>query len=272
MPDGSIGERLQQAKVYLDTPDLFAWTFVIVAISLGFEKLVLFLLRRCAAALQTDTLTGGKAVLNPTQGDAQPLICVKNLCKAYHGKEVLNHLNLRIQKGEITALMAPSGWGKTTFLRILAGLEEPDAGEITGLEGSRFSAVFQEDRLCPGLSAPLNIRLVNPGHSAAEVLGRMEALGLSDCAEQPVFEFSGGMKRRTAILRALLAEYDVLFLDEPFKGLDLETRAQVLRVFREMTVEKTILFVTHEPEEAQALGAKIIRLPEAAHPADTQKM
>ena len=157
---------------------------------------------------------------------------LQNVCKAFGEKQVLQDFSHTFPEGELTCIMGPSGCGKTTLLSLLLGLEQPDAGEILGMEGRRKSAVFQEDRLCENASAVSNIRLVNPALS----------------------------KRRVAILRALAAEYDVLFCDEPFKGLDQATKAQVLDYFLARTQGKTVLVVTHDPEEAKSLGGHTLLL------------
>ena len=188
-------------------------------------------------------------------------IYVKNVSKSFGSKKVLQNLNLTIEPGKISCIMAPSGAGKTTLLRILMGLEEADSGCITGLEGKRFSAVFQEERLCEYMTAVENIRLVTPGLDAGSVVQEMDRLGLGDCCAQPVSQLSGGMRRRVSILRALLAAYDVLCLDEPFKGLDDARKEQTLAYVKQKAAGRTVLFVTHDEKEALALGATVILLP-----------
>lgn len=182
-------------------------------------------------------------------------IVIENLCKAYEGKPVLDHFSATLPAGSITGLMAPSGAGKTTLLRLLMGLETPDSGTITGLAGVRLSVVFQEDRLCDNLSAVSNIRLVNPALSVQEVERALERIGLSGALWQPARVLSGGMRRRVAILRALLAEYGFLLLDEPFKGLDKTTKETVMADTRQRIRGRTVLFVTHDASELEALGA-----------------
>ncbi len=188
-------------------------------------------------------------------------IYVKNVSKSFGSKKVLQNLNLTIEPGKISCIMAPSGAGKTTLLRILMGLEEADSGCITGLEGKRFSAVFQEERLCEYMTAVENIRLVTPGLDAGSVVQEMDRLGLGDCCAQPVSQLSGGMRRRVSILRALLAAFDVLCLDEPFKGLDDARKEQTLAYVKQKAAGRTVLFVTHDEKEALALGAEVILLP-----------
>ena len=181
-------------------------------------------------------------------------IVIQGLWKAFDGKPVLENFSARLPAGQVTGLMAPSGGGKTTLLRILMGLEPADRGTITGLEGLRLSAVFQEDRLCDNLNPVSNIRLVSPKRTPQEVRQALEGVGLSDCFAQPVRELSGGMRRRVAILRALLADYDLLFLDEPFRGLDAETKAVVLADTKRRCAGRTVLLVTHDPSELDAMG------------------
>lgn len=182
-------------------------------------------------------------------------IVIRSLSKAFDGKPALQGFSATLPAGRVSCIMAPSGGGKTTLLRILLGLEAADSGEVHGLAGLRLSAVFQEDRLLENLSPVANIRLVNPRRPRGEVLAALAAVRLSGCADQPARELSGGMRRRVAILRALLAEWDVLLLDEPFKGLDEETKACVLAFVRRAVEGRTAVLVTHDAAEARALGA-----------------
>ena len=188
-------------------------------------------------------------------------IGIRNITKLYGEKTVFKDLNLKIESGKITCIMAPSGAGKTTLLRMMMGLEKPDRGSIVGLSEKRFSAVFQEERLCEGMTAIGNIRLVNPSLTAEQIRNELQRLGMYDCENQPVSELSGGMRRRVSILRALLAEYDVLFMDEPFKGLDSTLKKDVITSVMEKTVGKTVIVVTHDRSEADLLRAEIINLP-----------
>ncbi len=188
-------------------------------------------------------------------------IHIRNLSKSFGGKKVFDGLNLTIKGGVTTCIMAPSGAGKTTLLRILMGLEDADGGRVAGSEGKRFSAVFQEERLCEYMTASDNIRLVLPPPTGLPViLEGMDRLGLSGSRDQPVSELSGGMRRRVSILRALLAEYDVLFLDEPFKGLDEALKGQVMAYVKEKTAGKTVVFVTHDRAEAAVLADEVVEL------------
>ena len=180
-------------------------------------------------------------------------IVIHGLCKSFGEKAVLRDVCGTLAAGRITGLMAPSGAGKTTLLRILMGLEQADSGRIDGLGGLRLSAVFQEDRLCDQLDGISNLRLVTPSLSRTEAQNAMEAVGLADCIGRPTRELSGGQRRRVAILRSLLADYDLLILDEPFKGLDRDTKQLVIEDTQRRCMGKTVLLVTHDPTELEAL-------------------
>ncbi len=186
-------------------------------------------------------------------------IQVERLCKAYHGKSVLREVSFTAGMG-VTAVMAPSGAGKTTLLRILMGLERPDSGSVSP-SGLRWSAVFQEDRLLEGQSAMGNLRFaLGPALQVPKALELLEELGLDGAADQRVGEFSGGMKRRLALCRALLAPGDALALDEPFTGLDQKSRERCLALLRQEGTRRPLVLVTHDPSDALALDAAVVRL------------
>lgn len=192
---------------------------------------------------------------------AKRSLCMQRLSKSYEGERVLEGLNLSFVWGKRYCLMAPSGAGKTTLFRILLGLEQPDFGEICGLSGLRRSAVFQENRLLEGFTALENIRFVTGKQYSEEVLER-EILRLlpKEALKKPVCEFSGGMKRRTAILRALLAPSDLILMDEPFAGLDRATKLLTAEMIKEYTEGKLVLFSAHQEEEAELLEAELLSI------------
>ena len=179
---------------------------------------------------------------------------IQHLCKSFDGKMVLDHVSLTLESGGTACLMAPSGRGKTTLLRCIAGLETPDGGQITDLP-ERIAYVFQEDRLCDGFSAVDNIRLVTgKALGEGEIRRHLEELGLAGSLDQPVRELSGGMRRRVVISRAVCFGADLLLLDEPFKGLDDEARQQTADYILRHRGAAAILCVTHDREDAAALG------------------
>ena len=185
---------------------------------------------------------------------------VKNLAKRFGDKRVFEDFSCVFPAGETSFIMGASGCGKTTLLMLLMGLLSSDGGSILGLEGKRRSAVFQEDRLCDNVSAVTNLRLVNKALSKADAAAMLAALGLEGELHKPVREFSGGMRQRVSILRALAAEYDVLFLDEPFHGLDTDTKLLTMRYFQERTCGITVICVTHDASEPRFLQGRILHL------------
>lgn len=182
-----------------------------------------------------------------------------DISKAFGGNRVLDGFSHVFRGGSVTAVTGPSGCGKSTLLAVLMGILPPDSGSVTRPE--RISAVFQENRLCENLTASANIRLVTgKRYSRGEIAAELAAIGLAGCENKPARELSGGMKRRAALLRALLAEYDALFLDEPFKGLDAETKRSVMEYCKRKTSGKTVVLVTHDPEERDLIANEEIRL------------
>ena len=185
---------------------------------------------------------------------------IKNISKSYGEKRVLENVSLVIDDGEAVVISGLSGRGKTTFLRILMGLIKPDGGEIIGAP-EKISAVFQEDRLPNEFSVLNCVRMTAPRGVGKEIIAEhLTELGLADYVAKPVSELSGGMKRRVAICRAVLAAADTVYMDEPFTGLDLETKIKVIEYIKKHCVGKTLVVVSHNDEDAELLSAKKIRL------------
>lgn len=191
---------------------------------------------------------------------------IQNLCKSYENQPILDHLSLDLKEGGIYALMGPSGRGKTTFLHILMGIVPADEGKLLGFSNKRISAVFQEDRLFPFLTASENIAAVSRNRcffSASELSGYNEILAEllpASSLSLPVRSFSGGMKRRVSLARALLVPSDFLILDEPFTGLDEASRLQTMSFLLKYRNERTLLFSTHRKDDADFLHASLIQL------------
>ena len=195
-------------------------------------------------------------------------IRIKNISKAYGDKQVLNRISKEFPSGETSVIMGASGCGKTTLLRILLGLEMPDNGEVIGMP-EKVSVLFQEDRLCEDASAYENIALVlerkrtRAQKDAQRRKIEQEAAQVGITAEdltQNVMELSGGMRRRIALLRALLYEADCVVLDEPFKGLDAATKQIVMQYVKEKVTGRTTFLVTHEQAEVDFFGGNIWNL------------
>ncbi|MBP5653483.1 MAG: ATP-binding cassette domain-containing protein [Lachnospiraceae bacterium] len=192
-------------------------------------------------------------------------IKLRNINKKYGETQVLSGFSETFADGGSVAVMGPSGSGKTTLLRLIMGLETPDSGEISGTENGRFACVFQENRLIEHCSAPENLRLVLkkdvPEEAIIEEL-KSVGIGVSNPEEltKPVSKFSGGMKRRVAIVRAMMAEADTVILDEPFKGLDAELKQAVMGYIDDRIGTARMILVTHDEDEARQLCDRVIRI------------
>lgn len=361
LPDNSIGEKLYEAKLYLMTPELFAWTVMIVFISVCFERAVMFLIRMAALrlggygkkpvgngaaadgkqdvpgavdgernALETadgergvpkdvdgernapetadgkqdvpgaadgernalETADGERAV--PETADGRPAegwpagqIAKKpknlkeqgnrtakraatdeeqtvpksagfglfNVSKSFDGKPVLCRFTLPLPVG-VTALMGPSGCGKSTAGKLLLSLLWPEEGTVSA--PGECAAVFQEDRLCMEFDAVTNVAMVCRDRVRAEKA--LLEVGLGELLGKPVSEFSGGMRRRTAIVRALLSDAELLVLDEPFTGLDEAGRHRMMEWVKKNIAGRSVLLITHHAEEARELAQRVVSI------------
>ena len=185
---------------------------------------------------------------------------IRELSKRFGEKTLFEDLSLTVDRPMI--LWASSGWGKTTLLRILMGLETPSSGTVSGV--GRVGAVFQEDRLCPQLTAVQNVELVLENTKSdykQQIVRDLQRLGLDEAAlDLPVRKLSGGQKRRAALLRAVWAESDTLLLDEPFTGMDPETMKKAASLLKERCQGKPVLLATHDREAIEELGWPVLRL------------
>ncbi|MGI6123050.1 MAG: ATP-binding cassette domain-containing protein [Acetivibrionales bacterium] len=187
-------------------------------------------------------------------------IVISELSKSFGENIVLNKFSANIPENKTTFIMGPSGCGKTTLINILMGLMREDSGAVTGLPTNK-SAVFQEDRLCESFNAVSNVRLVcEKKIKDEEIYSHLAEIGLRDDLAKPVIELSGGMRRRVAVVRAILAKSDIIFMDEPFKGLDDNTKEKTMQYVADNTKNKTVIIVTHDIDEAKAIGGEIITM------------
>lgn len=178
-------------------------------------------------------------------------INIENISFAYEDKIVFENYSQRFPIGETSVIMAPSGFGKTTLLYMIAGLISPTNGNINiPINNPKFSFAFQDLRLIESLNVKKNITLVNSNISTNDLDKCLEALAIKDLADKKVSTLSGGEKSRVSIARALMADYDILLLDEPFNGLDDTTKDNVIKYIKEKTAHKTVLLVTHNNDEA----------------------
>lgn len=190
---------------------------------------------------------------------------IKHLSKSFEEKTIFRDFAYYFQNTGIYALRGESGIGKTTLLRIIAGLDKQYSGTVVGGGLKHVSFCFQEHRLFPHLSAFDNVLKLSfsedSEHNHELTKKMLQRLNFSenDMRLKPD-ELSGGMRQRVAFARAVLKKSKILLLDEPTKELDASLRDTVLEIIAEEAKERLVIFVTHKPEEIEILGAKVIEL------------
>lgn len=179
---------------------------------------------------------------------------LKNICKNFGDVEVLKDFNLNVGEGEHIAIMGKSGKGKTTVLNIIMGFELPDSGERE--IPNEMSTVFQENRLCEDFCAISNVCLLKNNKSLAKEI--LDKLGID--STQKINTMSGGQKRRVALARCLSRTAKLYIFDEALKGLDEKTKAVAMTVIKEYTCGRSVLFVTHDINEARDFADRIVEI------------
>ncbi len=209
------------------------------------------------------------------------MISVTDLCKSFNGMQVLNGINLEIDKGDVICIIGPSGSGKSTFLRCLNLLEKPSSGSIL-FEGcelmdknvdlnkhrQKMGMVFQQFNLFPHMTvldnltcAPIMLKKATKEQAEKKAMELLARIGLADRADAWPNQLSGGQKQRVAIVRALCMEPDVMLFDEPTSALDPEMVGEVLDVMKELAVSgMTMVVVTHEMGFAREVSNRVLFL------------
>ncbi len=192
------------------------------------------------------------------------ILDIKDIRKSFDNLEVMKEISLYLQEGEIVALFGPSGCGKTTLFRLIAGLEEPDSGQINLAPQTRLAYSFQEPRLLPWKTVDDNIFFVQQNFlsdTEAEDI-RAELLDytqLTSFKNSYPAQLSGGMKQRLELLRALSIKPDLLLMDEPFKSLDYRLKIKLREMLLDIWLRDRfgMLLISHDPEEAVMLADRI---------------
>lgn len=203
------------------------------------------------------------------------MLQLRNISKVFENKVVIQDLNLEITPGEFVPLVGSSGSGKSTILRLIAGLEAPSQGAVqwTSPEASTsFSFVFQDANLLPwktvseNIELPFQVGILKNKYSVTEIKNKIQEVlkkvQLEEAAHLFPHQLSGGMKMRVSLARALVTEPKVFLMDEPFAALDEVTRFQMQNLLLELSQKEniTVIFVTHSLFEAAYLSNKVLLL------------
>lgn len=284
IPRETMGERLYFAKIHLDTPGVFAWTAVVVLLSWLTEKAVLFLfdrymawspdgirrgksLRRISKA--ADGAEGQERIDTGGRKERKIQLCLQDTLKVYSQKPVFAPLSRTIRGGECHVIIGPSGIGKTTLLHMIAGLLLPDAGELSAVivqDGKmertkpKIGMVFQDEVILPSYTAQQNIEIFAGRRLTPEEMEDLDLLLSGSCLGQKAGEMSGGMKRRVQIARALLSPALLLIMDEPFRGLDPETKKRCIQFIQKYRMGRTLIVSTHDERDVEYLGGILWKL------------
>lgn len=186
-------------------------------------------------------------------------IKVKNLNFGYNNLIIFKNYNTTILNNRYNAVIGQSGSGKTTLLRILSGLESEYSGDIEGMDDKSISICFQENRLLENYSIKDNINFVQKENlSDSYIELELKKIGLDIDMNKKVYQLSGGMKRRIAILRCVLYDADIFILDEPFKELDEFNYNLTINYVKNKLLDKTVVFTTHNEKEINLFWANVI--------------
>lgn len=270
LPFQSIGSELYKSKLYLMTDELFAWTVVIVLMSVFFEGVCIYLLNKLSCIIEKTNISRKAENENKAdkshkkKGEYEKLennniLMIKEITKSYGKQKVLENISFNLNESERICIYGKSGIGKTTLLRIIAGLEKADSGKITFV--GKVSMVFQEDRLLENTDVYTNLYCVlGSRFDKAEADMHLKEVGLEGAGNKIVSELSGGMKRRVAIVRCMMKSSEIILLDEPFKGLDTILKDNIIRYVVKYLNGRAVIMVTHDISEAEKIQAEIIEI------------
>lgn len=260
VPAGSLGERIYQAKLLLETPDLFAWTFCVICLSWLFEHGAMALLRGTWPRAAKLALRAPRDLMESGHGNSDASLRAQGLLIGYGAEPLCGPLGFSLGPSSCLCLQAPSGTGKTTLLHTVARLQCPLAGSLENTARGR-SMMFQDTRLVEDLDALDNILLfARRGFSRKDARNLACELLPKDALSRPVRELSGGQRRRVELTRAFAAPGELVLLDEPFGGLDAQAHSCALAFVKRHGAGRIVVFATHDADDAQALGAQILEL------------
>lgn len=191
------------------------------------------------------------------------MLQLNDIYKSYDGNVIYSAFSLSVREGVTTGLLGPSGCGKTTLLNMIGGLVKPEKGEVTGVDGKTFSYIFQEPRLLPWLTVRQNLEFVLPGKEASEKIDYfLQLVELQDFADYYPSKLSGGMSQRVSIARAFAMPSDIILMDEPFSGIDVNLKKNIVNKFLQIceSDRRTVIYVTHDIDEALEISDDIFVL------------
>jgi len=259
-PLHGIGSSMKKAQTFIDISELIAWTVIAILISYLFD-FIIKLISKIKPEKHFKILK-----THPSQSFNIKSISIHNLSKNFENNSIFQNLTLALNSNEVNCLKAPSGFGKSTLLKLIAGITKKDMGEINFNKKYSFAYAFQDIRLLNWLSVEENIAFIfkhKPNTESFKLIAYLlEKLELTEFAHKYPNELSGGQQQRVSLARALAAKSDVLLLDEPLTGLDNELKTKIITFLEEwLEAEKPlIIWATHEQIKFKKLSVREIIL------------
>lgn len=241
------------SKLNLDSASLLVWMFSVVVLGWAIEKLFIYIITKFSDYWQ-------KSVENyeinlkkyKYKLDKNFKIKLSNINKSYDNNNVLHNFNLEIKSGQRIAIYGPTGCGKTTIINIIMGLINPDSGnvEIDDYLPQTISCVFQEKTLLENLNIKQNIKIA------------ANKADMPFCVDHKLFpeDLSGGLKRCAEIERAITADSQILIMDEPFVGLDAQTKSKAINYINDNLNGRALILITHDLSDAENLNCEKITI------------
>jgi len=264
-PLHGIGSSMKKAQTFIDISELIAWTVIAILISYLFD-FIIKLISKIKPEKHFKILK-----THPSQSFNIKSISIHNLSKNFENNSIFQNLTLALNSNEVNCLKAPSGFGKSTLLKLIAGITKKDMGEINFNKKYSFAYAFQDIRLLNWLSVEENIAFVfkhKPNTESLNLIAYLlEKLELTEFAHKYPNELSGGQQQRVSLARALAAKSDVLLLDEPLTGLDNELKTKIITFLEEwLEAEKPlIIWATHEQIKLKNIQVREIILNNMCH-------
>lgn len=256
LPLGSIGAQVYVSKLTLDSAELLVWTLVVMILSWVNEQIILWLLKQ-SKRIQGLAFKAPSAPLPPHAPSHS--LELNSVSKQFGENTVLDRFTLQVLPGERVCLMAPTGTGKSTALKLLTRAYDPDSGNVVSPE--RIGVVSQEPTLPANMTAFQNVALTARGGLTNEAIAQaLDGLLPNGANNRLASELSGGMGRLTEIARAMLSEGTAIILDEPFAGLDGDSRKKACEFILENLHGRALIVATHEKDDAALLNAEIVTM------------
>ncbi|MCR5419988.1 MAG: ATP-binding cassette domain-containing protein [Lachnospiraceae bacterium] len=273
LPERSIGEQLYRDKIYLNTAGVFAWIITILILSSLTKALITLILNKTKNLPDPcpNSLGPAKKNLKMIREPGRLSALTLNDIKKDYDKHPLLNICYTFEAPKVYCITGPSGVGKTTLLNMIAGITPADSGNITPFWSSdkndfplskqnkrnpKISMLFQDDRLIPDINILKNLEITGcpPNHIKAAVNTLIPKASLN----LPVSRLSGGEKRRVQIIRAILNPSDLVIMDEPFTGLDIETKNRIVRWINNNLNNRLLIFSSHDPADITCFDDSVL--------------